>query len=131
MDELVCIVQGALFRLRSFANYPRLMNYYPMSYLWKGALVEPHVGCSRLLQRPSIRRYLPGRHSTCENTGGHTSRIKVLDVSINGKPFSISSYVSPYLKLDVFVLLLLFAEAHIINCSKIYFTCFYVLSTYV
>lgn len=69
-----------------------------LTYLWKGALVAPQVGCSKLLQSPSSRRYLPARHSTWENTGGQTSRIKVRDVSIKGSPFSISSYVKPYLE---------------------------------
>lgn len=62
---------------------------------WNGAIVAPHVGCCRLLHRPSKRRYLPGRHSTPDKNGGHTSRINVFDVSTCGKPCSMSSYDSP------------------------------------
>lgn len=58
---------------------------------WNGAMAAPQVGCSKLLQSPSKRRYLPGRHSTPDKKGGHTSLISVFEVSIWGSPFSISS----------------------------------------
>lgn len=64
------------------------------AYLVKGVMVAPQDGFSMLLHSPSSRRYLPGWHSTLDKYGGHTSWIKVLDVSICGR-LSTSSTVRP------------------------------------
>jgi len=94
LETTLAIGSSRLLRLLTFGALMPSENRGPTS-LENGVLVAPHVGCLTLLHRPSYLLYLPGLHSTLDKKAGHTSLIKVLDVSIWGNPFSTSSYESP------------------------------------
>ena len=64
---------------------------HPHTHLVKTALVAPQVGLCRLLQRPSMRRYLPGVQVSGEAKRGQMAAAPVPVVSSSGRSWAISA----------------------------------------
>lgn len=67
------------------------------THLWKTERVAPQVGRWTLLQRPSMRRYLPGVQSVGEAKAGQMLAIDVLIMSTCGRFWATSEAVRPCL----------------------------------